>query len=187
MDDGHVAIEADDRVWGFYPTDAVGTILNPLESKGEIRHQTRSQVADQYIINYLVRPDHHYLAGRLTLNPTTSMIESATLTLPKAHVFPLHLASETATALVRILSTLRAAPPIYNLRRNNCVSVSIRAIVGAGICEADLLEKVVERPDPRLFWRSIKQLEEGRPDLVGEEEVWLVGWQDGGYQWIQTT
>lgn len=183
VDSGHVAIEIDGLIWGFYPTEPVGDINTPNESHGELKSEKERQVADYYVLLYLERPDLRLLSGQLEVDKSGLLISNK-LTLPKAYVYSLNVGAEKYRALTKNLKGTKENPPNYHLTKSNCVNVTIKVLVDSGVFPNGSFDRIVKRPAPWLFRKEVVKFSETRPDLATSEQIKKIAWVRNGYRWI---
>jgi len=181
---GHVAIEAQDMIWGFYPTEPAGDIDAPKLVPGEIRVQNESESADYYTVLYLDRPDLHINSRRVVINSTTGMLSSAECTLPIAHVFYLCSTSADEHRLVEVLEKIMDDPPQYHLKENNCLNLSIHALESARIIDDGLFSRYKERPLPSAFLAKLKRQAKDDSELISDYKTKQIAWVEDAYHWI---
>lgn len=185
-DYGHVAIKAENLIWGFFPTDEVGDINAPIESPGDLRRESEDEVADYYAILYLERIDQHLLTGRLAIDKESGvLLNKEHLILPKAHIYDLNVSARQRQDLFDELERSTSDLPNYNLRQSNCVTFSINRLISAGIMDEAILKRHIARPSPRMFLRKLESLKSGKySGILNGPTIKRLAWKGQAYTWV---
>lgn len=184
IDSGHTAIQANCKIWGFYPTGPVGDLDAPIASQAEFRDEAEHIIADYYVLLYFGRPDLHLLSNKLTVHKTTGLLESDVLITPRVAVYCIKTEIDKYQNALGVLNDIKNEPGLYHLKTNNCVNTTIRVLVDSGILKEEDLDSVNRRPAPSLMIKKLDQLVGSYPKSAIHKSMKGIGWFDNNYHWI---